>query len=209
MKKTERVYFCVISLFVLLILVASFVFTVDISDVFLKYTGDNYFVSSLVYVFALIISVVVAPVTMPLFLISGGIFGPLVATVYNVLGWWIGSVIAFLLARFLERTVLYRFISLKKIDEYEKKIPEKLEFWGIVLLRMIIPVDLLSYALGFFSNISFARYATATVIGITPFAIIFAYGGSALFKGNYAIVFILVSIVVLASLIGFYIFKKR
>jgi len=38
------------------------------------------------------------------------------------------------------------------------------------LLRMVLPVDILSYALGLFSNISFIRYMLATIIGVTPFS---------------------------------------
>lgn len=193
----------------LVILITPFLFVVNISDVFLKYMGGNYAVSSFVYILALILSVVVAPFTMPLFLIAGGIFGPLVATAYNIIGWSVGAVIAFLLARFLGRSVLSRFVSLRRINEYEKKIPEKLEFLSIVLLRMVVPVDLLSYALGFFSNISFARYTIATIIGITPFAAVFAYGGSALFDGKYFVVGVLTVAVLLVFCAGYYILKNR
>lgn len=192
-----------------IILVAPFLFVVNISDVFLKYMEGNYAISSFVYIFALVLSVVVAPITMPLFLIAGGIFGPLAASLFNIIGWSIGAVIAFLLARFLGRPVLSHFVSLRRINEYEKKIPEKLEFLSIVLLRMVVPVDLLSYALGFFSSISFMRYTIATIIGITPFAILFAYGSSALFEGNYFIALILALATLLAFGIGYYIVKNR
>ena len=42
-------------------------------------------------------------------------------------------------------------------------------------MRMVIPVDVLSYAIGLFSTMSLKSYTLATVIGITPFAFIFAY----------------------------------
>jgi uncharacterized membrane protein YdjX (TVP38/TMEM64 family) len=204
-----KIYKYILFLLVAVILIAPFFFVVNISDVFLKYMGDNYAVSSLVYIFALILSVVVAPFTMPLFLIAGGIFGSLAASLYNIIGWSVGAIIAFLLARFLGRPVLSKFVSLKSIDKYEKKIPEKLEFFGVVLLRMVLPVDLLSYALGFFSKISFFNYTVATIIGITPFAILFAYGGSALFEGNYFIVIIMAVVTLLALGIGYYLVKDK
>jgi len=88
---------------------------------------------------------------------------------------------------FLKKSFPVHFVSLERIATYEKKIPQNIEFIAIVFLRMVLPVDVLSYALGFFSTISFARYMAATVIGITPFAVIFAYGGSSLFEGRYVV----------------------
>lgn len=202
-----KVYKYVSFLLAVVILAAPFFFTVNINDIFLKYAGGNYVVSPLIYIFSLVLSVVVAPFTMPLFLIAGGIFGPLAASIYNIVGWGVGAVIAFLLARFLGRPVLSKFVSLKSIDKYERKIPEKLEFFGVVLLRMVLPVDLLSYAIGFFSKISVVRYTIATIIGITPFAILFAYGGNLLFEGNYLILTIVAITILFAFCIGYYILK--
>jgi hypothetical protein len=53
-----------------------------------------------------------------------------------------------------------------------------LTFWNIVLLRMVIPVDVLSYALGLFVPMPLSRYVLATAIGVSPFAIIFAFASS-------------------------------
>ena len=50
-------------------------------------------------------------------------------------------------------------------------------FLTVVFFRMVIPVDGLSYFLGLFSKMSFKSYTLATVIGITPFALVFAYAG--------------------------------
>jgi len=59
----------------------------------------------------------------------------------------------------------------------EKKIPKENLFLGIIFLRMVIPVDILSYALGLFSKIKTRDYLLATIIGVSPFAFIFAYLG--------------------------------
>ena len=42
----------------------------------------------------------------------------------------------------------------------------------------MIPVDLLSYALGIFGVLDWRNYTLATIIGIVPFAFIFAYLGT-------------------------------
>ena len=83
-----------------------------------------------------------------------------------------------------------------------------MEFMSVVLLRMVLPVDVLSYALGFFSDISLWRYTTATIIGIAPFAFIFAYAGDALTSGKYIVFAALFLLVLLFSFIGFRYFKK-
>ena len=46
------------------------------------------------------------------------------------------------------------------------------------MLRAIIPVDILSYALGLFSKVDFKTYALATMIGIIPFTVILSYLGT-------------------------------
>jgi uncharacterized membrane protein YdjX (TVP38/TMEM64 family) len=52
---------------------------------------------------------------------------------------------------------------------------------SIIFLRMIGPIDILSYALGLFSKIKTRDYMVATVIGLTPMAFALAYVGSVSF----------------------------
>jgi len=176
----------------------------NLSDVLLEYIGDNYIKSSLAYILLLVASVVMAPFTMPAFFIAGGVFGPVIAAVYNIIGWGIGAAIAFYTARFFKKPFLEQFVPLKKIAIYEKKIPKNFEFLSVVLLRMILPVDVLSYAIGFFSTMRFSRYMMATIIGITPFAFVFAYGGNALFGGNYLVSVSFITLAFIAFIVGYY-----
>ena len=205
MKKYKHILIFVF----LIVLMASFLFTVDISDVAALYIQQNYFLGSLLYIFLLIISIVIAPFTMPLFFVAGGIFGALAASIYNIIGWGVGAVVAFSVARFFKEPLLKHFISFNKIRVHEKKIPQDFEFLGVVLLRMVLPVDVLSYALGLFSSITFTRYILATIIGITPFAFAFAYGGSALIDGKYLMFLTLAAVALIALGIGFYILRDR
>jgi len=207
-KDKNKLHVAVVMLLFAVIL-APFLF-IDISTAMLvEYVETGNWIGHIVYILLLIVSVVVAPFTMPLFFISGGIFGVQVAAVYNVIGWSIGAVIAFSIARYFNKGILSRFVLLKKIKTYEQKIPPNTEFLSLVLLRMVLPVDILSYALGFFSNISFVRYALSTVIGITPFAVIFAYGGDALLNGRYIVLFALILLVLIAFGVGLRILNKK
>lgn len=54
-------------------------------------------------------------------------------------------------------------------------LPKRYLFIAVVFLRIALPVDLLSYALGLFGVMRFWPYIIATIIGVTPFAFIFSY----------------------------------
>ena len=65
-----------------------------------------------------------------------------------------------------------------QLYKLESKIPKENMFLSIIILRMTIPVDALSYALSLLSNVKFRTYAAATFIGIIPFSFAFAYLGT-------------------------------
>ena len=58
----------------------------------------------------------------------------------------------------------------------KRYIPQDV-FWSIVVLRLVMPMDLLSYLLGLFTHISWGKYAAATALGVTPPAFLLAYLG--------------------------------
>jgi len=140
---------------------------------------DRGILGRLVYVFITITATVIAPLTaLPLLPIVSNAWGWFTAAVLTIIGWTIGSLIAFIIARRYGIPLIKKFISLKTIEKYEKLIPEENVFWTIVFLRMSIPVDLLSYALGLFSKIKTGKYILATIIGVAPFAFIISYVGT-------------------------------
>lgn len=131
------------------------------------------------YVLLTIFAVVIAPVsTLPLLPLASGMWGWVVAGVLSIVGWTIGGQIAFLLARRFGKPFLRKVISLEKLEKYEKRVPEENIFWTVVFLRMAVPVDVLSYALGLFSRMKSVPYFFATLIGVAPFALVFAYAGT-------------------------------
>lgn len=133
----------------------------------------------LIYTIVSGIAIVVAPVsTLPLIPIAVGMWGWFMTGLLSIIGWTLGSQIAFVIARKYGKKFVQNFISLERFNSFEKKLSKENLFGTVVLLRMTIPVDVLSYALGLFSNMTGRSYFFATVIGITPFAFIFAYLGS-------------------------------
>jgi uncharacterized membrane protein YdjX (TVP38/TMEM64 family) len=162
------------------------------------------------FVLLLAIGTIAAPIsTLPLVPVASIIFGPITTAFLSILGWGIGSLGVFLLARHLGKPILDRFISLERVSNYEKRVSERAVFWWVVFLRMVTPVDFLSYALGLTSSMKTGPYALATLIGITPFAFVFAYLGEAVASKQYLLSIVLTSGVLLVVGIGYLLGKGK
>lgn len=145
----------------------------------LNFAGVEKSFSKGLYVLVTIVAIVVAPFsTVPLIPIASNLWGWPAAGVLSIAGWALGAQLAFILARRFGKPFVEKVFSLQKLHAFENYFTNKNLFWTVVFLRMIIPVDILSYALGLFSGIKSAPFFLATLIGITPFAFIFAYAGN-------------------------------
>src|SRR3989344_176257 len=130
---------------------------------FLKSAIGNDF-GILFYILIAIFAVVVAPISMmPLIPLASNVFGWIYAAIFSIVGWALGSFIVFFISRKYGVPLIKKFVSLEKL---ENKIPKENLFLDLILLRMIIPVDILSYAISLFTKINFRTYALTTIIGI-------------------------------------------
>jgi uncharacterized membrane protein YdjX (TVP38/TMEM64 family) len=164
----------------------------------------------LAFISSAFLVVVVAPLTIvPIIPVASVIFGPFLAGVYVIIGWFLGSVFDFIIARKFGRPLIKKFISLKTIEKYENYIPVQMEFWWVVLLRIIVQVDILSYALGLFSRISLWKYSLATLIGMAPLAFVISYAGEALLMRNLKEFIILATIFFLIFIALSYFYYKK
>lgn len=146
----------------------------------------NKITTGVVYVLIVILTTVFAPLAgLPFTPIVSVIVGPFITSLYNIFGWTVGAIIIFFITRYLARPILRRFIDMNKIDKYEEYIPERYIFLWLVFLRIIVPVDILSYAIGLTRRVQFPMYITSTFIGVIPFSFIWAYGGYSLIKQDY------------------------
>lgn len=151
----------------------------------------------LFYILIAIFAIVIAPVSMmPLIPLASGVFGWLYTAIFSVIGWTLGSFIVFFISRKYGVDLIKKFVSLEKLEEFENKIPKENVFIDLILLRMIIPVDILSYALSLLTKVGFKTYALTTFIGIIPFAFVFSYLGTIPLKYQ------IVGIVVVMFIIG-------
>ncbi len=131
-----------------------------------------------IYVMLLVIESVFAPVTLlPIIPAAANIWGPSLTGFLTIIGWTIGSLAAFGIARKYGFPIVGKIIPLAKMEKIENLLPERHIFFGIVILRIAIPIDVLSYVLGMFTKIKWKTYTLATLIGILPASFFFAYLG--------------------------------
>ncbi len=203
MKQKLKAFFSALFIISLFILVS---YLVKQNIDFLQNIIGNSFYGILTYILIVILAIVVAPISMmPLIPLASNLWGVYYAAIFNIIGWTLGSFIVFFISRKYGVPLIKKFVSLEKINKIEKKISKEEVFWGIVVLRMITPVDVLSYALSLFTKVKFRTYAFATIIGVIPFAFAFSYLGTVPFYYQIA-GFILIGLAI-TLIIEFY--KKK
>lgn len=200
----------ILEIVALLILFFCFSFFVQHNlDFFKQFISYGVF-GILVYFFIVIFAIVFAPISSVLFIpLMSGIFGWFITWMISWLAWIIGSLIVFFLCRIYGITLVSKFISLDKIRKFEQKFSSENIFLTVLGLRMIVPVDILSYALGLFSRISFKTYFLTTVFGTMLVTFILAYAGSVSLKIQILIFILVVFIVFIVFLIREILKEKR
>lgn len=171
----------------------------SISGVFAPFTYIGITISSIV--FAPLGSGFLVPV-------AANAFGPFLAAVYSVFGWFAGSVIAFYLAREYGHGRIKQLKVCKRIREIEKDTSDIHLFVLLILLRTALPVDVFSYVLGLFSIISYQVFIWTTLIGITPFAFLFSYS-SVLSVGYQVAVSVFSTVVFLYAVFFLNVYHKK
>ena len=133
----------------------------------------------LVYSLLHILAIVFAPVTVfPIIALASGIWGWFLAGVITLISWTIGAVLAFGIARRWGVPLVKRLVSLEKLYKLESRAEKYETFFSVLFLRVLIPADILSYALGLFSKIGWKTYTVATLVGMAPFVFIYSYLGT-------------------------------
>ena len=129
------------------------------------------------------------------------VFGWLATYLYTAIGIFLGTSIAFWLARICREPLLARFVSLQKIHQLEKQISGRKKFFALVGFRIFtVPViDITSYIAGF-TSISYKKFALATLIATLPDLAIF-YIGEEVYKKFFGkgLVFGILAMLIVAS----------
>jgi len=140
-------------------------------DALLK--GEN---GIILYIIIVAAGVLIAAVsTLPLLPIAVSLWGPDLAAIYTIIGWSGGSLLALGIARRYGQKLVCRFIDRRDIEKYREELPKKNIFWPLVLARIFLPVDIISYAVGLFTKMHWGLFFLATVLGTSIFSFFFAY----------------------------------
>jgi uncharacterized membrane protein YdjX (TVP38/TMEM64 family) len=128
----------------------------------------------------------------PLIPLARALWGTAAAVALTSLGWTAGSLISFFLARRYGEKFVCRVINKCDLDDYKDSIKTKGLFWRLTLARVILPVDIVSYAVGLFSRMKWWSFAVSTFIGSAMFTIlaIFASGFNLVFQAIAGLVLI-------------------
>ncbi len=206
--KIKHVYY------ILGVIAATLVFVIlsqisqEYSDLLQNSTEQSGIIGVISYIAIMAVSIVVAPIGTGFLLpVAANSWGPLLAATYSITGWTIGSMIAFWLSKKYGLKLVKNVKTVERLQSLEKAIPRRHIFFAVVLLRMSIPVDLLSYALGIFSSMGYWMFFWSTIIGISPFAIIMMYAATSTVTVQIA-VSVVASFVMFAGLYYIYTYSK-
>ncbi len=109
-------------------------------------------------------------------LLGGALFGPVLGTFYNLTAATIGSMLSFLVARYLASSWVEKKTGGKLKQLMNGVENEGWRFVAFVRLVPLFPFNLLNYALGL-TKIKFSHYSLASYIFMLPGAIAYTYLG--------------------------------
>ncbi len=179
--------FLLLTILVAVIVISLFVW--DISSYFgpenIQMLLQSYGVfAPLFYMFLMAMAVIISPIpSLPLDIAAGAFFGTVMGTVYSVLGALSGSVVSFMIARFLGREFIQKYLGghINFCTSCSDNVLTK-----IVLISRLLPVvsfDIVSYGAGL-TKMSLRKFALATFIGMIPLTFLYNYSGSVLVFGK-------------------------
>lgn len=149
--------------------------------------GENYLKSVLIYlVVAIVGSSVLALPGVTFAILSTGMFGPLLGSVYCLVGTTLGATVSFLLSRYLLKdTVEDLVVKNERLYDILFKLDSEREVLILMITRLlpIFPFNLQNFAYGI-TNISIVKYIVCTFIFMIPGVILFSFGMEGLINSN-------------------------
>jgi uncharacterized membrane protein YdjX (TVP38/TMEM64 family) len=159
------------------VLISAVLFVRSHAEPLKAFIDHNPVLGVLLYILLNILDAVVLPgATLPLIPVAAHAWGRVMAAVVTTAGWTAGSLVAFLIARQWGSPIVRKLTSMSRVRQLKKYIPENL-FWSVVAMRLVMPMDVLSYVLGLFTDMSWPTYILATAMGVTPAAFVLVYVG--------------------------------
>jgi len=138
----------------------------------------------LVYVAAYILAAMAGIPGLPFTMLAGALYGALFGTVLAAGASWLAAGAAFLIARYLARASVSRWLKRREAFRRMELATEKRGSLAVFLSRLfpVIPFALLNFGWGL-SRVPFGTYMIWTFIGMLPGTVFYVVGGDALAQG--------------------------
>ena len=173
-------------------------------DVIKRFIDAKPVLGMFLYIVLNILDALVAPgATLPLIPVAVHAWGRVGAALVTTAGWTAGSLLAFLIARRWGYPVVRKVVSRERLQRLSKAIPDDL-FWSVVLLRLVMPMDVMSYVLGLLTDMTWPKYVIATALGLAAPAMVLAWLG----KLPYAYEFIMLGVATVVG-VGIFLITRR
>ena len=140
---------------------------------------DYPIIAPIIFIIVRILPIVIPPIPGLLIDVIGiAVFGWFYGFILAEIAVVTASMISFYIGRKFREPLLGKFISIKKIHEWEDKLSEKEKFWALISLRFISSpfFDIINYVAGL-TKIKASTYLFATIIVTAPLGFIIYYFG--------------------------------
>ncbi len=118
-------------------------------------------------------------------IVGGIVFGPIIGSVLVIISTTIGSSVAFLISRYLNKFKIVQKIKLTKkfikMDNFIKR--NSTDVLVVTRLLPLFPFNIQNYYYGF-TSISFKKFTLVTLLTITPGTILYCYFASKIYYDN-------------------------
>lgn len=159
-----------------------------------------------VFILIRIIPVVIPPIPgLIIDAIGVVVFGWFWGFIYATIGVVSASMISFFIGRKFREPLIGKFISIKKIHEWEDKLTENEKFWALVSIRFVSSpfFDIVNYIAGLTKIKAFHYFLSSIIVSLPMGFVIYYFGGIIL----NAPVIILTSFILVIPLLIWY--KKK
>jgi len=124
------------------------------------------------------------------------------------LGWILGGICAYGLARAWGRPVVRHFISERALAKYDSRISPQTPFSLVLLFQLAVPSELPGYVLGL-ARYSFLRYLAVVALAELPYAIGTVFLGTSVLERRLGLLLALGAGAILLSALALRALRKR
>jgi uncharacterized membrane protein YdjX (TVP38/TMEM64 family) len=136
--------------------------------------------------------------------LGGFLFGAPLGMLYSTIGLTIGSILAFLLGRWLEKKFVERWVSKEALDKFDFLM----EHQGALIAFFLFlfpgfPKDYLCFILGL-SPMSFKLFLVLVTVGRLPGTLMLSLQGAKVYEGEWLVTAVLLALCLLLGVIMYY-----